>query len=250
MNDLKLQDEPGSEVVSEEHGHIGVIRLNRPRKRNALNEEILLRLKKEVERFIAADRCRVLVLTGEGAAFSAGADLTGIASIDDVQDRNRVFAPWANRLAELIRQIVHTLTASRIVTVASVNGPAVGGGWITALTCDFRIASENAVFWFPEIDLGRAVGDPTVDTLLKYLSPPIAKEILMTARRYSAAETLALGLVHRVVPASELARESLRFAEKLANRDSDALAKLKARLNQDLIAIWAPAIPDMVVGQE
>jgi enoyl-CoA hydratase/carnithine racemase len=126
------------------------------------------------------------------------------------------------------------------VTVCAVNGHAVGGGWGMTLACDFRLAAAGAQFWIPEVDLGVPLGVGSTARFVRLVGPALAKEIILTCRRYSAAEAHALGLVHRVVPDGDLMSAVLEYARMLAAKPFRALAECKARIN----TIARVGIPD------
>ena len=210
-----------------EDGGVLTLTLDRPEKRKALDEPLLAELIRALE---AAAPPRVVVLTGAGDAFCAGADLGPLKGIADPEERRRAFAPHAVRLSEMIGRVMMLLADPGRISVAAVNGPAAGGGWILAMGCDFRVAADGARFWFPEIELGRAIGEASNDLLTAYAGPAVAREIVMLARRYDAGELLALRLLNRVVPRAELAAAAAAMAARLAATDPAALATVKARI--------------------
>ena len=196
---------------------IAVLALARPEKRNALS----IRLRSEVMDALAAwrddDAVRVVVVTGEGAAFSAGFDL---AEFGD---------------AALARAIRHNSTAyHRAVwsfpkpTIAAVNGAALGGGFDLALLCDLRIASTAAVFGHPEIKFGA----PPLFTPLRWIvGDGIARDLCLTGRRIGADEAQAVGLVSRVVEPHGLAGEAETVARQIAEAPQRTLEMTKRYLS-------------------
>ena len=117
------------------------------------------------------------------------------------------------------------------VTLAALNGHAIGGGWGLALACDFRWAASEAQFWIPEVELGVPLGVATTTRFVRLVGPARAKEIIMEGRRYSAAEAQALGLLHGVVPGAALLKEVRARAALLAAKPQKPLAEMKARIN-------------------
>ena len=210
-----------------EDGSVLTLTLDRPDSRNALDEPLLRELVAALE---AAAPPRVLILTGAGDAFCAGADLSPLKGIADPEERRRAFAPHAVRISELIGRVMMLLADPGRISIAAVNGPAVGGGWILAMGCDFRIAADDARFWFPEIELGRAIGEASNDLLTAYAGPALAREIVMLARRFEARELLALRLLNQVVPQAELPAAAAAMAGRLAGMAPDALATVKRRI--------------------
>jgi enoyl-CoA hydratase/carnithine racemase len=117
----------------------------------------------------------------------------------------------------------------------------VGGGWGLTLACDFRLAALEAELWIPEVDLGVPLGVASTARFVRLVGPARAKEIIMTGRRYPAAEAAALGLVHRAVPRAELAAAVRELAAGLAAKPFGPLAEVKARINQ----VARTGIPDV-----
>jgi enoyl-CoA hydratase/carnithine racemase len=136
---------------------IVVITLNRPEKRNPIHEEML----SEFERIVMSLRddanSRVVILTGTGNSFCAGADLSLVKGVTDPAERQRLFALARHRRARLIGRTFPLLENLEQVSIAAINGYAIGGGWGLALACDFRLAVPGAQFWLPEVDLGGTV---------------------------------------------------------------------------------------------
>ena len=133
---------------------IATITLNRPEKRNPINVEML----KEFESILLDLRddaaSRVVLLTGTGNSFCAGADLSIVKGIKDEAEKQRIFAQHRNQRIRLINRIFTMLENLEQPVIAAINGYAIGGGWGLSLACDFRLAVPDARFWFPEVDLG------------------------------------------------------------------------------------------------
>lgn len=218
-------------------GRIAVVAMDRAPKRNAMNEQLLAELKKALQQEQQADEVAVLVLTGNGSVFSAGADRSAVAGLQG-DECTEVFAPIAAHLSALIGEVVLQLVSGPKLVVAAVNGHAAGGGMMTALGCDFRIVAEDAVFWMPEIDLGRAISQPAMETLLTYVGPAVTKDLVITGRKLAAVEMAALGLVSRIVPRLDVRAAALEFAQSLASRDRQAVHTIKRRANEGLARIW------------
>jgi enoyl-CoA hydratase/carnithine racemase len=133
------------------------------------------------------------------------------------------------------------------VTVAAINGHAVGGGWGLALACDFRWAAAEAQFWIPEVDLGVPLGVASTTRFVRLVGPARAKEIILECRRYTATEAQALGLVHRVVPGDRLLDEVRAWAAALAAKPFRPLAESKARIDA-IVRTGIPAVNAMTEG--
>ncbi len=127
------------------------------------------------------------------------------------------------------------------------DGHAVGGGWGLTLACDFRFAAADAQLWIPEVDLGVRLGIASTTRFVRLVGPARAKEIIMSCRRYSAAEACALGLVHQTVPAASLAAAVREYAEMLLRKPFRPLAEVKARINT-IARVGLPEVNAMTEG--
>ena len=235
--------------VLEKDGRIATLTFNRPEKRNPLNEEIVLELEDLLHQVRDDKDARVLIFTGTGNTFSAGADLTLVKGITDKEERQRIFAPLGKRRARLIGRVLRVLVNLEQVTVAAINGYAIGGGWSLALGCDLRIAVEGAEFWFPEVDLGVPLSPDSTALLTAHVGPALAKEIIITCRHFKAEELLPLGLVNRVVKKAELTATVRELAQSLANKNATAVMVSKATVNA-LALSQAVIRPDLLLTRE
>jgi enoyl-CoA hydratase/carnithine racemase len=162
---------------------------------NALTLEMNRALIAAIEAFAAADDERVLVLGGAGEkAFMSGAD---IAEFEGDEARVEAFGRDTRRMMQALRDVAKP-------TVAMIRGYCIGGGLALASACDIRIAAEDASFSIPAARLGVGYGAGFAKLIVDLVGPAHTKEILYTARRYPAAEALAIGLVNRLVPVAEL----------------------------------------------
>ena len=148
------------------------------------------------------------------------------------------------RLFERVNSLLENLEQ---VTIAMINGHAIGGGWGLALACDFRFAAAEAQFWIPEVDLGVPLGVASTARFVRLVGPARAKEIILEGRRYSAAEAQAMGLVHRVVPGAGLESAVHEYAKLLAAKPWRPLAECKARINA-IAQTGMPAVGAMTEG--
>lgn len=219
-----------SNVTLARDGPIATVILNRPDRRNSLSDAMLAELAAAFAGLRDDAGTRVVILTGAPPVFSAGADapLKGTMS---VEERRQVFLQRKSQFRRLFERATGLLESLEQITVAMINGHAVGGGWGLVLACDFRFAAAEAQFWIPEVDLGVPLGAASTTRFVRLVGPARAKEIIMEGRRYSAAEAHALGLVHRVVPAAELDRTVREYAELLLAKPFRPLAEVKARIN-------------------
>jgi len=212
-------------------GRIATLTFNRPEKRNPLNEEILLELEDMLHQVRDDPQVRVMIFTGSGNTFSAGADLSQIRGLSEEHERQRIFAHYRKRRGRLVGRALDVLVNLEPITIAAVNGYAVGGGWALALGCDFKIAVEEAQFWFPEVDLGVPLSAGATALLAAHVGPTKAKEIIITCRRYTAGELLAMGLLNRVVKKDELHEAVNELAQSLIAKNQAAVMGSKRIVN-------------------
>ncbi|RNB87651.1 enoyl-CoA hydratase [Brevibacillus fluminis] len=175
-------------LLFEKKEHVAVITLNRPDQLNALNYELLNQLDtliKEIDQ--SYKEIRVVLVTGEGRAFSAGADLKERLTLNDQQVRRNV---------KKIRDVFTALEKLRQPTIAAINGYAFGGGFELALACDFRFAISTAQFGLPEVSLGIIPGAGGTQRLSRIVGVSKAKEWILTARKMSAWEGVSSGFLN------------------------------------------------------
>ena len=158
---------------------------------------------------------RVLIVTGAGAAFSAGADVSSGKGVADPRERMKIFGERNKGLPRIIGRIFDTILRLDCMTIGAVNGFAVGGGWALAAAMDFVVAAETAEFWVPEVELGVPfVGGPA-EVIAKRVGPWRAKEIMIVCRHYMARELLEMGMVNKVVMPTELMAAARDLAQTL-----------------------------------
>ncbi|MBP2242336.1 enoyl-CoA hydratase [Cytobacillus eiseniae] len=188
-------------------GKLGHISLNRPHVLNAINQQMVLEILAAMEEFEVDDTIRVIVLTGKGRAFAAGADIDEMANDGaiDFELRNQ-FKDW-DRLAMIKKPII-----------GAVQGFALGGGFELALCCDLLFAADNAEFGFPEVNLGVMPGAGGTVRLTKLVGKTKAMEWLFTGKRITAMEALQYGMINRLVAKELLFEETIKFAEEIANQ--------------------------------
>jgi enoyl-CoA hydratase len=197
---------------------------SRPQNRvDGLLHAELARLFRELKR---EDEARALLLTGEGAAFSAGGDFAWFPTLDDLAK--------LEHLRRDAKQMIWDLLDVELPIVAALNGPAVGLGASLALLCDVIFLAEGATLADPHVRVGLTAGDGGTAIWPALLGPARAKQYLLTGDPVPAAEAERIGLVNFVVPAERLAAESLAFAERLAAGAPLALRYTKQAVNQGL----------------
>src|SRR5919108_3043836 len=219
-----------SNVTVARDGAIATVTLARPDRRNALSDAMLTELGAAFAELRDDAGVRVVVVTGAPPVFSAGAD-AGLKSTMSAEERRQAFATRKSQFRRLFERANTLLEGLEQITIAAVNGHAVGGGWGLALACDFRLAASDAQFWIPEVDLGVPLGVASTTRFVRLVGPARAKEIILECRRYSAEEARALGLVHRVVPGNELIKNTREYAQILLTKPFKPLAEMKARIN-------------------
>src|SRR3954453_23206592 len=187
--------------------HVAVCTLNRPEARNALSPELMEDLAAQVERFDTDGEVRCIVIAGSDDVFAAGAD---IGTLAERQFHEALFHPAAafwRRLAEC-----------RTPMIAAVSGFALGGGCELALLCDMIVASETAEFGQPEITLGLIPGGGGTQRLARAIGKQRAMELVLTGRRFDAAEGQRMGVVNSVVGQREWLDAALELAARIAKR--------------------------------
>jgi enoyl-CoA hydratase/carnithine racemase len=220
----------GDNVSLVRAGVVATVTLNRPDRRNSLSDAMLTELGAAFAELRDDAATRVVVVTGAPPVFSAGADAPH-AKADTPAERRRLFLSRKSQFRRLFERANTLLENLEQATICMINGHAVGGGWGLTLACDFRLAAATAEFWIPEVDLGVPLGVASTTRFVRLVGPARAKEIIMTGRRYSAAEAHALGLVHQVVPAESLGQAVADYASMLARKPFRPLAEVKARVN-------------------
>ncbi len=212
-----------SEVVTvEQDGPVVVVTLSRPKAHNAMDDAMLRALTTHLTALDRQPEVRVVVITGSGRAFSAGADIKQMVQMDAAGGRS-----WA-LLGQSVMDLVEELEQP---VIAAINGVAVGGGCELALACDLRYAATSARLAQPEINLGITPGWGGTHRLTRLVGPGPAKELILTGRLVSADEALRLGLVHGVHADDELRAGVLDSARQLAAKPPRALARAKRALN-------------------
>ena len=203
---------------------VGTIRLDRP-KMNALNEQVAREIGEAVDAAHARDDVRAVVVWGGENIFAAGADIKEMADLDAVTMFRYIggFQDVNTRLENLPK-----------ITVAAINGYALGGGCELALACDIRIAANDAQLGQPEILLGVMPGAGGTQRLPRLVGAGRAKELIYSGRFVAAQEALDIGLVHQVVPAAEVYDRAVKLAESYAAGPTVALMAAKQAIQYGL----------------
>ena len=237
-----MTDQTGKLLVSLTDG-IKRITINRPERRNSVDVETI-QLLRDAVRQSANDGTRVVILTGAGDSFCAGADLTATSA-------NEIAAFDVTReLRDHVNPTILALRALPVPVIARVHGHAVGVGCNYALACDMIIASDQALFGQVFIKIGLMPDGGSTFFLPRLVGYHKAFELMVTGDIIDAREALALGLVNKVVPLSELDGAVDRIASLLAQSPSAAISKIKAGLNQALQSDLAAALDFEAVNQD
>lgn len=205
---------------------IATITFNRPSAMNAMTAATIEELGATVAAITAKPEIRAAILTGAGSkAFVAGGDIAGLRELTSAQAREMALA--AQRVFAAIEQ-------SPKAFIAAVNGYALGGGCELAMACDIRIASENARFGQPEVNIGILPGFGGTQRLPRLVGKGKALEMILTGEMADAAEALRIGLVNRVVPQADLLAEARQLAGKIAAKGLVAVKLCKEAVNNGL----------------
>jgi enoyl-CoA hydratase len=195
--------------------HVALLTLNRPDKLNALNHETLSELQHAFETFKNDKSVFVVIITGSGEkAFVAGADISEINKLNMLDGKK--FAEFGQSVFAMIEKFDKPV-------IAAVNGFALGGGCELALSCHIRLASENAKFGQPEVNLGIIPGYGGTQRLTRLINSGRAAEIILTADMIDSSEALRIGLVNKVYPQKELQSKAFEMASKIVGKGQQAI---------------------------
>ncbi|HHY34239.1 MAG TPA: hypothetical protein GX510_01165 [Firmicutes bacterium] len=222
----ETQSVPEDVVLIEKAAEIAVVSINRPHVLNALNREVLLKLKKVLEELESSPDVRAVIITGAGdKSFVAGADIAGMVQMtpDDAREFSR-----------LGHETFGFIDAMSKPVIAAVNGYALGGGLELALACDIRVAAENARLGQPEVGLGIIPGFGGTQRLSRLVGPGRAKDLIFTGRTVTAGEALSMGLVEYVVPQGEALSFARKVALQILEKSPSAVTRAKSAINRGL----------------
>ena len=215
-----------SNVLFEIKEHVGVITINRPKALNALNADVLAELLTTVKEADANPEVYVMIVTGAGdKSFVAGADIGQMSTM--TAEEGKLFAAYGN-------QVMLSIENAAKPVIAAINGFALGGGWELAMSCDIRIASENARFAQPEAGLGITPGFGGTQRMPRLLGRSKAMELILTTNQIKAAEAKEIGLVSKVVPQEELMDTAMALAKDICKNAQVAVRQCKACINHGL----------------
>ena len=205
-------------IIVETHGRVGLIRLNRPKQLNALNDALVDELGHALDVFEADEGIGAIVITGSEKAFAAGADIAAMANFS--YKGNYITRNWER------------VKTCRKPVIAAVAGFALGGGCELAMMCDLIIAADNAKFGQPEVKLGILPGAGGTQRLPRAVGKAKAMEMCLTGRFMDAEEAERSGLVARVVPAERLLEDALETAKTIASYSLPVVMMIKECVNR------------------
>lgn len=214
-----------SKLLVEKENGIAIVKINNPQSLNALNSTILGELDTLFTELENDSSISVIILTGEGKAFVAGADITEMSSMDAAEGK-----AFGEKGAKVFRKI--ELLSKPVI--AAVNGYALGGGCELAMCCDIRIASAKAKFGQPEVGLGITPGFSGTQRLPRLVGMGKAKELIFTAEVINADEACRIGLVNSVAEPEELMNTAVAMAEKIAGKAPVAVKYSKESINRGM----------------
>jgi enoyl-CoA hydratase len=215
-------------LLYEERGAVARITLNRPEVHNALSIQLSDELIAALENVRASRSVKFLVIRGAGESFCVGDDITEMPTWGDAND--------VMRRVKLYQGMAYALEELDKITVAAVDGYAVGGGLEITMACDFVVATERAIWGMPEVDSGITPGWGGTTRMARLIGRRMTKEINLLGALHPAGRAVELGLWNRVVPDGELEAEVDRLLEVLASKDQQVLRQLKLIINKNVEA--------------
>jgi enoyl-CoA hydratase len=214
---------------------VALVTLDRPERMNSMAFDLMLPLRTNLEEISNDNDVRVVVLTGAGKAFCAGADLENPGRIPDID--GLTLPTIALRSMELLENVIKTVRAMHQPVIAAVNGPAIGGGFCLALACDVRIAAGPAYFRAAGINNGLTASELGISYLLpRAIGSARAAEIMLTGRDVTADEAARIGLVSQTVEGDQLLGACLEVAERINSFSRPGIELTKRMLTASLDA--------------
>jgi len=209
-------------IIYEKEDGIALIKLNRPKVLNAMNKQLWLDFQVALEDVKNDPEIKALIITGEGRAFSTGADLkeSKVRSIEEYRE-------YLVELQETSKKIIRFEKP----TIAAINGYALGSGYELALACDIRISAEEARIGSPEVKVTSSVTGGAMRLIQDLIGPGKAKELLFTGEYIDGKEAQRIGLVNRAVPLDRLMDEAREMAEKIVENSAFSIKMIKKGLH-------------------
>ena len=225
-------------IIYEKHQGIATIKLNRPKVLNAMNKQLWLDIQGALEDARNDSGIKVLVITGEGRAFSTGADLK--------ESKTRTIEAYRDYLEEL-QEASRKIMRFEKPTIAAINGYALGSGYELALACDIRIAAEEAQIGSPEAKVTSSITGGAFRLVQDLIGPGKAKELLFTGEYIDGKEAERIGLVNKAVPLEKLAAEVSQMAKKIAASSAISLKMIKKGLQMARGEVSLEALMDFEI---
>jgi enoyl-CoA hydratase len=225
-------------ILYEKDQGVATIKLNRPQVLNAMNKQLWLDLQAALEDARQDEQVKALILTGEGRAFSTGADLK--------ESKTRSVEEYRDYLAEL-QEASRSIIRFEKPTIAAINGYALGSGYELALACDIRIAAEEAQIGSPEAMVTSSVTGGAFRLIQNLIGPGKAKELLFTGQYIDGNEAERIGLVNRCVPLKELESAAREMAEKIVANSAISIKMIKKGLQMAQSGISLDALMDFEI---
>jgi enoyl-CoA hydratase len=203
--------------------HIGIVKFSRVDVLNALNKDLLEEFQMFLELISKGQQLRVLILTGEGEkAFSAGADILEMQKFSHLE---------MLKFSELGQKVACLLQNSSFITIAAVNGFALGGGFEMALACDFIYATEKSTFGLPEVHLGLIPAFGGTQRFTEAVGARLSKEYIMTGKTFNGKEALNLKIVNKLFPEESLLKSCYETAVEILKNPYNAVLQAKRAVN-------------------
>lgn len=206
-------------------GNYAVVTIKRPEALNALNDEVIREIGQAVDVMESDSALRAFVLTGEGKAFVAGADIAKMKTYNEQEGRD---------FSELGQKVFRKLELSPLISLAAMNGFSLGGGLELALACDIRYASANAKLGLPEVSLGLLPGFGGSQRLPRLIGVGRASELIFSGEMILADEAFRLGIINKVTPPEELIIESEKLIQTILTRGPNAIRAAKMAIRQGI----------------
>jgi enoyl-CoA hydratase len=218
-----MEEDKEDSLCFEKAGEIGIVRINRPTALNSLNHQMLKELLHLVVERVPQEQCKALILTGAGEkSFIAGAD---------IKEMSQYTSEQMLHFCQLGQQLTLALEEASFLTIAAVNGYALGGGLEMALACDFIYAVKHAKLGFPEVTLGIIPGFGGTQRFSRAVGSRLAKELIMSGRIFTAEEGVAYGIINKVCEISTLLTDAQQVAREIVRHSFLAVSQAKAAVN-------------------
>jgi enoyl-CoA hydratase len=212
----------------EKAGHVAIVTFNRPEKLNALSADLMEEIVQTAEAFRRDEETRVVIFTGAGRCFSAGVDLADKKNIDEITQASNLMKL---RLLKLGPRMIRAIYEIDQITIAAVNGAAMGGGACIAAACDFRLGADDCRVGYPEVGLGMNLSWVALPMCVHLIGPARAKQMVILAEKVGAQTLSDWGFLDEMVPASQLMEAAHTMAHKYAAQPPIAAQMVKRSVN-------------------